>query len=193
MKNHFILNIFLIALALFLITGFVVGYNPTGTVNPAVMGHTANEINVTLGSTSYSLNSLINLLYQPTDVTSEEVLNDLGWINDGVYHRISKLIVLPAPLQGKRWKITIRTYNQVNTYNTFYYRKTNWESGATPTETILSNYVQIGNNPGWYETNFYETSAVKFYLEFRNFYQTNTYGYFAKYKTPSVRYELIDA
>jgi len=191
MKNHFILNIFLIALALFLITGFVVGYNPTGTVNPAVIGHSANEVNVTLGSTSYSLNSLINLLYQPTDVTSEEVLSTLDWINDGVYHRISKLIVLPTPLSGKKWKITIRTYNQVNNYNTFYYRKTNW-AGSAQTETTLSNYVQGNLNPGWYETSFYETSAIKFYLEFKTFYAVNSYGYYARYKIPSVRYELVD-
>ncbi|MBU0929829.1 MAG: hypothetical protein KJ623_02050 [Nanoarchaeota archaeon] len=60
-KHGFLINILLLCTALFLITSFVVGYN-SSPANPGVMGHTANEINITINAKQYNLESIVNNL-----------------------------------------------------------------------------------------------------------------------------------
>jgi len=56
-ERHFILNIFLLCLAIFLIIGFVSGY---GTNTPDTFGHSASEIDVNINGVNYDLESKIN-------------------------------------------------------------------------------------------------------------------------------------
>ncbi len=55
-ERHFILNIFLLCLAIFLIIGFVSGY---GTNTPDTFGHTAGELSITLNGVTKNLNDAI--------------------------------------------------------------------------------------------------------------------------------------
>lgn len=50
----------IIILILAVISGFVYAYNPTGTANPSVMGHSANELDVNIAGTKYTLQSAID-------------------------------------------------------------------------------------------------------------------------------------
>ncbi len=58
-ESHFLLNVFLLCIAVFLITSLTLGYDFSNS-NPTNLGHSANEINVRLENKVYNLNSVID-------------------------------------------------------------------------------------------------------------------------------------
>ncbi len=55
-ERHFLLNLFLLCFAVFLIMGFTLGYE---TEDPTLLGHTANEININIDGTYHNLGNAL--------------------------------------------------------------------------------------------------------------------------------------
>jgi len=134
---------------------------------------------------------LHNSITGPVDFTCPVFMSayESAFVNDHAYHRISRLISLPAPPTGKKWRIAVRFYfTRTGTDVAYRYLLQIWDYEGMASVSIADTTL-TGTGARWVDHYLYATTTwTNRYLNLSGYFHAD----YTAYRLPSVKIDMVD-